>query len=56
MQKAKKIVLTCGKGDCCPRISLYQKEVVIEDDYHGKVRLTKTQFGLLKEKIKSGEL
>lgn len=55
MKNAKRTVLLCDKGDCCPKIT-FAKEIVIEDDFGGKVTLSKKEFTLLKEMIKSNEL
>lgn len=56
MDEVKKVVLLCGKDDCCPTVMVDKNQVVIEDDYNGKVKFTKEQFELLKTKIKNNEL
>lgn len=56
MDKAEKVVLMCGKKGCCPTVSLSKNQVVIEDDFGGRVKLSKEQFALFKEKIKKEEL
>lgn len=51
------IVNLCGKGKgCCPTIAVNSEEVTIEDDFGGKVKLTKEEFEILKTKIKQNEL
>lgn len=52
----KKVILYCGKKDCCPVITIRKKDIIIEDDFGGKVRLTKEQFKFLKEKVKQGKI
>lgn len=49
--------LCCGKNKC-PQISIDKqtKDVVITDDFGGKVVLEKVQFDLMKKKIKDGTL
>ena len=54
--KDKKVILFCGKGDCCPVITLREKDIIIEDDFGGKVKLTKEQFEVLKEKVIKQEI
>lgn len=56
MDKAEKVVLMCGKKDCCPTVSLSKNQVVIEDDFGGRVKLTQKQFALFKKKIKKEDL
>jgi len=52
----KKVVL-CGKpGGCCPEVWVDEANVYIVDDDDGAVQITKQQFDIMKEKIKSGEI
>lgn len=60
MQKTKKtnqkvVTLICCDSSC-PEVTVNQDEVLIKDDFGGKVKLTKEQFSVLKEKIRNGEL
>lgn len=53
-----KVVTLCHrKNRCCPEVMVDKEgDVVITDDYNGKVTMTKEQFNILKEKIKNEEL
>jgi hypothetical protein len=59
MKKQTKEVhtLCCGKNRC-PQIIVDKKtkDVVLTDDFGGKVILEKVQFDLLKTKIKDGSI
>lgn len=49
-------IIVCGRtGGCCPTVDMKEKEVVITDDYEGKVIFTKDQWKDLKQKIMLGE-
>lgn len=40
----------CGYGSCgCPKVIIKEKEVIIIDDYGGRVQLTINEFKLLKD-------
>ena len=52
----KKVVLMCKENSCCPELTISDDNVVIRDDFEGKVTLTHDQFDVLKEKIQKGEL
>ena len=56
MEDNKRAILICGKGDCCPGITLKKTKVEIKDDFGGKVKLSPEQFSVLKEKIRRGEI
>ena len=56
MNDVKKVILMCGKKDCCPAVTIGGNQVLIEDDFGGRVKLSKEQFELLKEKVKKEEL
>jgi len=49
-------VVLCGSDTYCPEVLVSHKEILITDDFGGKVKLTHEQFGILKEKISQGEL
>jgi hypothetical protein len=46
----------CHNSSSCPEVTVNQDEVLIKDDFGGKVKLTKEQFSILKEKTNHGEL
>lgn len=46
----------CGVKGCCPSLEFTDKTVFIEDDFGGKVKLTKEQWSDLKEKIRKAEI
>ena len=49
-------IIVCGsRTGCCPTIDIKEKEVVITDDYKGKVTFTPEQWKELKQKIVLGE-
>lgn len=52
----KKVILMCRENSCCPELTISKKDIVITDDFEGKVTLTHEQFNVLKEKIQKGEL
>lgn len=52
----KKVILMCGGSGCCPTLTFEKNQVLIEDDFGGKVTLTNDQFDLLKEKVRKKEL
>lgn len=56
MDEVKKVVLMCDKKGCCSTVTLDKNLVLIEDDFGGKVKLTKEEFEVLKTKIKQNEL
>lgn len=56
MEKNKSVTLLCGKGDCCPKVIIKKDQVVITDDYGGRVKLTHKEYAILKEKIKIGKI
>lgn len=61
MQKTKNtnqkvVTLMCHGSSSCPEVIMNQDEIFIKDDFDGKVKLTKEQFSVLKEKIHHGEL
>jgi len=41
------IVLSCGGPKCCPIIKFERKYITIEDDYGGKIKLTKKQYAMI---------
>jgi hypothetical protein len=48
-----KIILSCGRGKCCPEIiKTKNNEFIIKDDYDGEVKLNLSQINLLEEAIK----
>lgn len=51
----RKIVL-CGRGGCCPEVSILNDDVIIEDDYGNTARMTVEQFDILVEKRNNGEI
>ena len=49
-------IVICGRtGGCCPTVDIRKKDVIIRDDYNGKVRFTTEQWKELKQKIVLGE-
>jgi len=47
-----KIILSCGRGRCCPEIIKNNKqEYIIKDDYNGEVKLNNKQIILLEKAI-----
>lgn len=52
----KVVTLICDDCHCCPEVIVDQNQVMIKDDFGGKVKLSKEQFALLKEKVSKGEL
>lgn len=47
-------VSLCGKKACCPSIEKIDDMIVITDD-NQRITFTSEQWGILKEKIYSGE-
>ncbi len=43
-QKNKTITLNCGVQGCCPQVKMKEKNVIITDDYGGKVKMTRDQW------------
>ncbi len=39
----------CSEGKCCPEVTVKEDQVIITDDFGGKVRLTKEQFRILRD-------
>lgn len=52
---AQKVKL-CAVNGCCPTVTVNPNMVVIEDDFGGKVQLTKDQWNDLKQKAARNEL
>lgn len=53
MDQVKKTFLLCpDKDGCCPEVIIDGRQVIIKDDFGGKIKLTRDQFDFLKEKIK----
>lgn len=46
----------CEDCHCCPILTIDKDGILLEDDFGGRIKLTKEQFTLLKEKIQKGEL
>lgn len=42
-----KTIRLCGVQGCCPTVTFKKGEVLIKDDFGGKVKLTKAQFAEL---------
>ena len=42
----------CGEGKCCPEVEVKNDEIVITDDFGGKVKLTREQVRILLENLK----
>lgn len=54
--RVKTIVLNlCGTKEVptCPKVEIGSRQVLIRDDFGGKVTLTKSQFAMLLEKGKA---
>ncbi|MGH3867303.1 MAG: hypothetical protein ACRDQ4_14395 [Pseudonocardiaceae bacterium] len=51
-----RVVTLCGVQGCCPTVELGQAEVVLRDDFGGKVLLTREQWCELVSKVHQGEL
>lgn len=48
-----KIILSCGRGKCCPEIiKKNNNEFIIKDDFNGEVKLNLSQINLLEKAIK----
>jgi len=56
--KGYKVVTLCAHYDQnCPQVILDRsKNVKIKDDFGGEVKMTSEQWGVLVEKVKSGEI
>lgn len=52
IKKESSKMILCGVQGCCPTIELKEKEVIIKDDFGGKVKLNKDQWNDLVERIK----
>ena len=48
-------VVLCHTKDCCPAVEVFDDKVTIGEDDNTCV-LTKEQWGILKEKVRKGEL
>lgn len=46
-----RIIKLCGVAGCCPTLELKDKEIIIKDDFGGKVCLTQAQVGDLIKKL-----
>lgn len=44
------IKLTLCQGGCCPTVEVAEDEIIIKDDWGGKVSLTKEQLQILVSK------
>jgi len=42
----------CGESKCCPEVTVEENQVIITDDFGGKVILTKEQTKILVNKLK----
>ena len=40
----ERVITLCGVQGCCPTVEISENEVVIKDDFGGKVTLTKAQW------------
>lgn len=49
-------VLNCGTQGCCPEIEINENEVLIKDDFGGKVILNFVQWNDLIERVKKEEI
>ena len=51
-----KTITLCGRGKCCPKVTIGDnKEVSIADDYGNTAYMNESDFDDFKHRIKSGE-
>lgn len=51
-----RVITLCGVQGCCPTIELTETEIVLRDDFGGRVKLTPAQWADLTAKVRAGEL
>jgi len=51
---SSKIIL-CGVQGCCPTVEFKKKEVIIEDDFGGRVKLNKDQWNDLVKRFQKNK-
>ena len=42
--------------NCCPTVTVGDNDVTIKDDFGGEVKMTREQFSILSDGIKSGDI
>jgi len=42
----------CSEGKCCPEVTVKDDQVIITDDFGGKVKLTREQVLILLDNLK----
>lgn len=52
--KSSKIIL-CGVQGCCPTVEFKEREVIIKDDFGGRVKLNKDQWNDLVKRFKKSK-
>jgi hypothetical protein len=51
-----RIVQLCGTQGCCPTAEFTDSEIVLRDDFDGKVKFTRQEWIEFTAKVKHGEL